>query len=56
MTPLEVMKLGHRMRQAQKYGIADKTAELERQFDAAILPYINYAKALEDQETNYDPK
>lgn len=44
MTPIEVMKLGYMMRKAQKYGFTDTAAELERQFDAAIMPYINHAK------------
>lgn len=50
MTPLQVMKLGYLMRQAQKHGFTATAVELERQFDAAIMPYINYAKAVEAEE------
>lgn len=56
MTPLEVMKLGYLMRQAQE-AVEDgdgryvvQAIELEKQFDEAIRPYIEYAKATEAQE------
>ena len=53
MTPLEVMKLGYLMRQAQKAArggdgrFAAQAVDLERRFDDAIVPYLNYAKNME---------
>lgn len=44
MTPLEIMKLGYLMRQAQKNGYVAMAVELERKFDAALIPYLTHAK------------
>ncbi len=62
MTPLQVMKLGYLMRQAQKAYLSDKSIsavtlaiELEKQFDEAIMPYMDHAKAIEAQEARYEP-
>jgi len=66
MTPLQVIVLAHRMRQAQKaFNSALKgesplmdrhtvMIDLEDQFDAAIEPYINYARSFEMQEEGHD--
>lgn len=62
MTPLQVIVLAHRMRQAQKAfnsalrgesPLMDRHTvmiDLEDQFDAAIEPYIDYARSFEMQE------
>lgn len=62
MTPLQVIMLAHRMRQAQKAfnsalrgesPLMDRHTvmiDLEDQFDAAIEPYIDYARSFEMQE------
>ena len=66
MTPLQVIMLAHRMRQAQKAFNSALKGEsplmdrhtvminLENQFDAAIEPYINYARSIEMQEADSD--
>jgi hypothetical protein len=66
MTPLQVIMLAHRMRQAQKAFLSSLRGEsplmdrhtvmidLENQFDAAIEPYINYARSFEMQEEGND--
>jgi len=59
MTPLQIIMLGKRMREAQKKldvftddFISDmQTAEeLEQAFDRAIEPYVDHARAIELQE------
>ena len=59
MTPLQIIMLGKRMREAQKkLDVFDdlfgenmaKTEELEAAFDAAIEPYVDHARAIELQE------
>lgn len=63
MTPLQVMLLGHKMRQSQinlmqainigADGLAKmfiETDRLEREFDAAIEPYISHSRALAMEE------
>jgi hypothetical protein len=66
MTPLQVIVLAHKMRQAQKAfnsalrgesPLMDRHTvmiDLENQFDAAIEPYINYARSFEMQEEGND--
>lgn len=66
ITPLQVIMLAHRMRQAQKAvqsslkgesPLMDRynvMAELENQFDAAIEPYVSYHRAIELQEADHD--
>lgn len=59
MTPLQVIMLGKRMRDAQKKldvftddfvrDMAD-AEDLEKAFDDAIAPYVDYAKAVEVQD------
>ena len=61
MTPLQIMLLGKKMREAQKRYFAkrDNIAEakaLEKQFDQAIEPYIDYAASLEDIHDRADAK
>lgn len=59
MTPLQVILLGKRLREAQKrwpmhpkHGSIE-VMELEKQFDAAIEPYVDYAANMETaDETN----
>lgn len=60
MTPMQVIMLAYRMRQAQKQfqsslkgegGLGKRLvemADLEDQFDAAITPYIEHAKNLNE--------
>lgn len=59
MTPLQIIMLGKRMREAQKKldVFTDNFAsdmydaeELEKAFDAAIEPYVGHARAIELQE------
>ena len=38
------MKLGYLMRKAQRYGFTETAVELERKFDAALIPYLTHAK------------
>lgn len=60
MTPIQIIMLAHQMRQAQKAvqaSLMDRyrvMAELEDQFDAAIIPYLNYHRAIELQEADHD--
>jgi hypothetical protein len=66
MTPLQVIMLAHRMRQAQKAFLSSlkgeaplgerhaAMVELEAQFDAAIEPYIDYARSFEIEEEGHD--
>lgn len=70
MTPLQVIMLAHRMRQAQKAFREVLSAgkamdpplmerhsvmvELEDQFDTAIEPYVNYHRSIELQEADHD--
>ncbi len=62
MTPMQVILLGHKMRQAQKAVKASLSgegslgprymamADLEDQFDAAIIPYVDHAQYLKDAD------
>jgi hypothetical protein len=62
MTPLQVIMLTHEMRRAQKAfnsalkgesPLMDRHAvmvELEERVDAALEPYVNYARSFEMQE------
>ena len=59
MTPLQIIMLGKRMREAQKKldvftdnFISDMqdAEELEKAFDRAIEPYVDHARAIELQE------
>lgn len=66
MTPIQIIMLVYQMRQAQKAvqaSLKGETplmdryrvmAELEDQFDAAIIPYLNYHRAIELQEADHD--
>lgn len=70
MTPLQVIMLAHKMRQAQKSfqavlssgeamdpPLMDRHSvmvELEAQLDAAIEPYVDYSRAIELQEKGHD--
>lgn len=70
MTPLQVIMLAHRMRQAQRAfqevlssGEAmdpplmerhSAMVDLEDQFDAAIEPYVSYHRSIELQEADHD--
>jgi hypothetical protein len=70
MTPLQVIMLAHKMRQAQKSFQAvlssgeamdpplmdrhSAMVELEAQLDAAIEPYVDYNRAIELQEKGHD--
>lgn len=59
LTPLQIIMLGKRMREAQKKldvftdnFISDMqdAEELEKAFDRAIEPYVDHARAIELQE------
>jgi hypothetical protein len=62
MTPMQIIILAHRMRQAQQAfqsslkgesPLMDRLtvmADLEARFDAAIVPYINHAQHMEDAD------
>lgn len=62
MTPLQVIMLAHEMRQAQKAfqsSLRGETplmdrhqvmVELEDKLDAAMMPYVNYHRAMEAQD------
>lgn len=59
LTPLQIIMLGKRMREAQRKldvftdnFVADMqdAEELEKAFDKAIEPYVDHARALELQE------
>ena len=66
MTPLQVIVLAHKMRKAQKAFLSSlkgeaplgerhaAMVELEERFDAAIEPYINYARSFEIEEEGND--
>lgn len=66
MTPLQVIMLAHRMRQAQQAfrsaargesPLMDRHSvmvDLEDQFDTAIEPYVNYHRSIELQEADHD--
>lgn len=55
MTPLQVILLGKRMREAQKANPDSLDAEeLGRAFDDAIEPYVDYARNLEAEHERRD--
>jgi len=66
LTPLQVIVLAHKMRKAQKAFLSSlkgeaplgerhaAMVELEERFDAAIEPYINYARSFEIEEEGND--
>lgn len=58
MTPLQVIMLAHRMREAQKAWPSHpqqqniEVAALEQEFEEAIQPYLAYAKSFELEEVD----
>ena len=66
MTPLQVIVLAHKMRKAQQAFLSSlkgetplgerhaAMVELEERFDAAIEPYIDYARSMELEEEDHD--